>query len=158
VKGTAELDTKNAFDGVIFFTYSGDADSIEVLATAAGSGEETGLFRFKKPGKVTVRATSGADVGLWAELEFTATVQEIEKIELPGDSCELKVGEELQLEPKITPEDGHMLTGTVQVPGFAKPMRFNEILPPAPTYTFDPADGIWKRNAVDALPYGARTE
>ena len=316
VKGTAELDTKNAFDGVIFFTYSGDTDSIEVLATAAGSGEETELFRFKKPGKVTVRATSGADVGLWAELEFTATVQEIEKIELPGDSCELKVGEELQLEPKITPEDvwddtiiytssdpaiayvdedgkitalkagtvtisleggdqvleitvtvtgkrqssssgsnaigraasdtgkqsagpaetpgswqqtaegwiftdgdgnpvrgqwifkggkwyfmgadgimktgwllnngkwyfldlvngdmrtglitesgyqyylspedGHMMTGTVQVPGFAEPMRFNEVLPPAPTYSMDPLSGIWKRNTVDALPYGAR--
>ena len=56
----------------------------------------------------------------------------------------------------LSPEDGHMLTGTVQVPGFAEPMRFNEVLPPAPTYTFDPADGIWKRNTVDALPYGAR--
>ena len=31
-----------------------------------------------------------------------------------------------------------------------------QVLPPAPTYTFDPADGIWKRNTVDALSYGAR--
>lgn len=51
-----------------------------------------------------------------------------------------------------------MLTGTVQVPGFAKPMRFNEILPPAPTYSMDPLSGICKRNEVNALPYGARTE
>ena len=58
----------------------------------------------------------------------------------------------------LSPEDGHMLTGTVQVPGFAKPMRFNEILPPAPTYSMDPLSGIWKRNEVNALPYGARTE
>gem|GEM_PF-2729205 len=317
IRGTATLDAKNPYDGNIFFTYTGDTDSIEILSTCEVSGTEAELFRFKKPGKVKVLATSGADVGLHAELEFTAAVQEIESFELPQDSYELKVGEELQLEPvihpedvwddtilytssdptiahvdkdgKITalkagtvtikleggdqvleitvtvtgkrksssgsgsgssggshgapgkqsagpaetpgswqltaagwifkgsdgnpvkdqwifkggkwyfmgadgimktgwllnngkwyfldlangdmrtglitesgyqyylsPEDGHMMTGTVQVPGFAEPMRFNEVLPPAPTYTFDPADGIWKRNTVDALPYGAR--
>ena len=37
-------------------------------------------------------------------------------------------------------------------------MRFNEILPPAPTYTQDPLSGIWKRNSVDAVPLGARIE
>ena len=317
VRGTATMDGKNPYDGTIFFTYTGDTDSIEVLSTCEVSGTEAELFRFKKPGKVKVRATSGADVGLFADLEFTATVQEIESFELPQDSYELKVGEELQLEPKIYPEDvwddtilytssdptiayvdksgkitalkagtvtirlqggsqfldikvtvtgsrghnggsgsgssggssagsrqtgagpaetpgswqmtaagwifvgndgnavkdrwifkggkwyymdtagimktgwlldrglwyyldpvngdmktglitesgyqyylspsdGHMLTGTIQVPGFAEPLRFNEALPPAPTYTLDPLSGIWKKNEVDALPYGAR--
>ena len=58
----------------------------------------------------------------------------------------------------LSPADGHMLTGAVQVPGFPEPMQFNETLPPAPTYTLDPLSGIWKRNAVDALPYGARLQ
>ena len=58
----------------------------------------------------------------------------------------------------LSPADGHMLTGTVQVPGFPESMQFNETLPPAPTYTLDPLSGIWKRNAVDALPYGARLQ
>ena len=316
VRGTATMNAKNPYDGSIFFTYTGDTDSIEVLSTCEVSGTEAELFRFKKPGKVQVRATSGADVGLYADLEFTATVQEIESFELPQDSYELKVGEELQLEPKIYPEDvwddtilytssdptiayvdkngkitalkagtvtirleggdqfleikvtitgksrnsssgsgssggsstgfrqagagpaetpgswqmtaagwifvgndgnavrdqwifkggkwyfmdtngimktgwllhrglwyyldpvngdmqtglitesgyqyylspadGHMLAGTVQVPGFAEPLRFNETLPPAPTYTLDPLSGIWKKNEVNALPYGAR--
>ena len=319
VKGTATINAKNPYDGSIFFTYTGDTDSIEVLTTCEVSGTEAELFRFKKPGTVQVCATCGADAGLHAELEFTATVQEIESFELPQDSYELKVGEELQLEPKIYPEDvwddtilytssdptiayvdnngkitalkagtvtirleggdqfleikvtvtgsrghnggsgsgssggssagsrqtgagpaetpgswqmtaagwifvgndgnavkdrwifkgskwyymdtagimktgwlldrglwyyldpvngdmktglitesgyqyylspadGHMLTGTIQVPGFAEPLRFNETLPPAPTYTLDPLSGIWKKNEVDALPYGARTK
>ena len=50
-----------------------------------------------------------------------------------------------------------MRTGTVQVPGFTEPLHFNEVFPPAPTYVKDPLTGIWKRNDVDALPYGART-
>ena len=62
----------------------------------------------------------------------------------------------------LSPADGHMLTGTVQIPGAAagsvEIMRFNETPPPAPTYTLDPLSGIWKRNEVDALPYGARVE
>ena len=58
----------------------------------------------------------------------------------------------------LSPADGHMLTGTIQVPGFAEPMYFNETLPPAPTYTLDPLSGLWKRNVVDALPYGARLQ
>ena len=57
----------------------------------------------------------------------------------------------------LSPEDGHMITGTVQVPGFAEPLHFNEAFPPVPTYLQDPLSGIWKRNDVDALPYGART-
>lgn len=105
VRGTAVLDGKNPYDGSIFFTYTGDTDSIEVLTTCESSGTEAELFRFKKPGKVNVRAASGADVGLYADLEFTATVQEIERFELPQDSWEMKVGEELQLEPVIWPED-----------------------------------------------------
>ena len=56
----------------------------------------------------------------------------------------------------LSPADGHMLTGIIQIPGFAEPMYFNETLPPAPTYTLDPLSGIWKRNNVDALPYGCR--
>ena len=55
----------------------------------------------------------------------------------------------------LSPADGHMLTGTIQIPGSAGPMHFNETLSPAPTYTLDPLSGLWKRNAVDALPYGA---
>ena len=105
VKGTATMNGENPYEGSIFFTYSGDTDCIEVLTTCTDSGTEAELFRFKKPGKVTVRATCGADVGLHADLQFTATVQEIESFELPQDSYELKVGEELQLEPKIYPED-----------------------------------------------------
>ena len=105
VKGTATINAKNPYDGTIFFTYTGDTDSIEVLSTCEVSGTEAELFRFKKPGTVKVRATCGADAGLHAELEFTATVQEIESFELPQDSYELKVGEELQLEPVIHPED-----------------------------------------------------
>ena len=327
VRGKAELDASNPYDGTIFWTYSGDTDSIEILATSSGDGSEVELFRFKKPGKVTARATSGADIGLTAELEFTAVVKEIESFSLESDKYEMKVGEELQLDPVLTPEDvwddtilytssdpaiayvdkngkitalkagtvtitlkggdqvlevqvtvtgtrhysgggsgsgsgsstgrhaanlgntgkggpgsgageasgtwqllnggqwqflfsdgtlakdqwiltggkwyhfdslgimqtgwlldqgkwyylvpgngdmqtglitesgyqyylspadGHMLTGTVQIPGLAEPLRFNETLPPAPTYTLDALSGIWKRNAVDALPYGAR--
>ncbi len=311
--GTASLDTANAYDGTIFWSYTGDTDSIEILTTCSGSGDEMELFRFTKPGKVTARATSGADVKLYKELTFTATAQGLEKLTLDPEEYEMKVGEELQLEPVITPEDvwddtilytssdptiayvdkngkitalkagsviitleagdqvleatvtvtrrrrsgsdssgysytgsgkqssgpaetpgswkltetgwtflladgtpakdlwilrggkwyymsasgimktgwlldrghwyyldlsngdmqtglitesgyqyyldpvsGRMLTGTVPVPGIAEPMRFNEILPPSPTYTPDPASGIWRRNSVDALPYGAR--
>ena len=51
-----------------------------------------------------------------------------------------------------------MITGPVQIPGSAEIMRFNETLPPAATYTLDPLSGIWKRNEVEALPYGARVE
>ena len=62
----------------------------------------------------------------------------------------------------LSPADGHMLTGTIQIPGAAagsaETMHFNETLPPAPTYTLDPLSGLWKRNAVDALPYGAYYE
>ena len=58
----------------------------------------------------------------------------------------------------LSPRDGHMLTGIVQVPGFAEPMYFNEVFPPVPTYTLDPLSGIWKRNDVEALPYGCRTQ
>ena len=328
VRGTAKLNAENAYSGDIFWSYSGDTDSIEILCTCSYSGSEAELFRFIKPGKVTARAVSGADIGLSAELEFTADVQEIESISLEKKSYEMKAGEELQLEPKIapediwdstilysssdptvayvdgngkitalkagtatitlkggskvleviitvvgnpkpderssddssedssggssggssrssagargkagaaetpgswklteagwtflladgtaakdlwilkggkwyytgadgimrtgwlldkgkwyylapgngdmqtglitesgyqyylSPEDGHMLTGTVQVPGFAEPLHFNEAFPPAPTYVQDPLSGIWKRNDVDALPYGAHT-
>ena len=332
VRGTAKLDTQNAYSGDIFWSYSGDTDSIEILCTCSYSGSEAELFRFVRPGKVTARAISGADIGLASELEFTATVQEIESISLDQESYEIKEGEELQLQPKITPEDiwdstilysssdpsvayvdgngkitalkagtvtikleggdkvlevkvtvignpkpddrssddssedssedssggssggpsrssagtrrnagaaqtpgswklteagwtfllsdgtaakdqwiltggkwyytgadgvmrtgwlldkgkwyylapgngdmqtglitesgyqyylspedGHMITGTVQVPGFAEPLHFNEAFPPVPTYLQDPLSGIWKRNDVDALPYGART-
>ena len=317
VRGKAELDASNPYDGTIFWTYTGDTDSIEILATSSADGSEDELFRFKKPGKVTARATSGADISLTAELQFTAVVKEIESFSLESDKYEMKVGEELQLKPEITPADvwddtilytssdptiacvdkngkitalkagtvtitleggdqvlevqvtvtgtrhhsgggsgsasgsstgrhaangnsgsgeaigswqlsggqwqflfsdrtlakdqwilkggkwyhfdalgimqtgwlpdqgkwyylapgngdmqtglitesgyqyylspadGHMLTGTVQVPGFPESMQFNETLPPAPTYTLDPLSGLWKRNAVDALPYGA---
>ena len=329
VRGMAELDAKNPYDGTIFWTYSGDTGSIEVLVTSSAAGVEVELFRFKKPGKVTARATSGADVGLYADLQFTAVVKEIGSISLESDKYEMKVGEELQLKPEITPADvwddtilytssdptiayvdkngkitalkagtvtitleggdqvlevqvtvtdtrrssgggssggsgssgsstgrhaadlgnsrmggpgsgtgeasgtwqllgsgqwqflfsdgtlaksqwilkggkwyhfdslgimqtgwlmdqgkwyylasgngdmqtglitesgyqyylspvdGHMLTGTIQIPGLADPMHFNETPPLAPTYTLDPLSGIWKRNAVDALPYGA---
>ena len=317
VTGKAELDAKNAYDGTIFWTYSGDTDSIEILTTSSCAGQEVELFRFKKPGKVTARAASGADISLYSDLHFTAVAHGIESITLDSSEYEMKVGEELQLEPKITPEDvwddtilytssnpavayvdkngkitalkagtvtitlrggdqileitvtvtgsrkrhssgssgsgssgsytgsrtaknqwvltggkwyhydalgsrqtgwlldqgkwyylapgtgemrtgwlldqgkwyylapgngdmqtglitesgyqyylspadGHMLTGTVQIPGAAagsvEIMRFNETPPPAPTYTLDPLSGIWKRNEVDALPYGARVE
>ena len=316
VRGKAELDAKNAYDGTIFWTYSGDTDSIEILTTSSEAGVEVELFRFKKPGKVTACATSGADIGLHADLQFTAVVKEIESFSLESDKYEMKVGEELQLKPEITPADvwddtilytssdptiayvdkngkitalkagtvtitleggdqvlevqvtvtgrrrsssgssssenstgrnaangnsgageasgtwqllgsgqwqflfsdgtlaknqwilkggkwyhfdslgimqtgwlmdqgkwyylapgngdmqtglitesgyqyylspadGHMLTGIIQIPGLAEPMHFNETPPLAPTYTLDPLSGIWKRNAVDALPYGA---
>ena len=309
VSGKAELDTKNAYDGTIFWTYSGDTDSIEILTTSSAAGSGTELFRFKKPGKVTARAASGADINLCADLHFTAVAQGIESITLDSDQYEMKVGEELQLKPEITPADvwddtilytssdptiahvdkdgkitalkagtvtitleggdqvleitvtvtgsrrthsggtgssssgsstgrhaanfgnsgkggpgqgtgeasgtwqlsgggqwqflfsdgtpakdqwiltggkwyhfdalgimqtglitessyqyylspadGHMITGPVQIPGSAEIMRFNETPPPAATYTLDPLSGIWKRNNVDALPYGARTE
>ncbi len=127
-----------------------------MLCTSSETGEEVDLFRFIKPGKVTVCASSGVDIGLASEMEFTATVREIESIALDRDSYEMKEGEELQLKPQISPADGHMLTGIIQIPGFAEPMHFNETLPPAPTYTMDPLSGIWKRNNVDALPYGCR--
>ena len=336
VRGSAKLDAENVYGGSVFWTYSGDTDSIEVLCTSSETGEEVDLFRFIKPGKVTVCASSGVDIGLASEMEFTATVREIESIALDRDSYEMKEGEELQLKPQISPEDvwnstilysssdpsvayvdkngkitalkggtatvtlkggdkvlevqvkvigkkrppkgdsedpseddpddnssdsgeesedspsetfgnedrerarmsetagswkltgdgwsflladgtaakgqwiltggkwyyigadgimrtgwlldqgrwyylapgsgemqtglitesgyqyylspadGHMLTGIIQIPGFAEPMYFIETLPPAPTYTMDPLSGIWKRNNVDALPYGCR--
>lgn len=74
-----------------------------MLCTSSETGEEVDLFRFIQPGKVTVCASSGVDIGLASEMEFTATVREIESI------------------------------------------------------TLDPLSGIWKRNDVDALPYGCRT-
>ena len=75
-----------------------------MLCTSSETGEEVDLFRFIKPGKVTVCASSGVDIGLASEMEFTATVQEIESIALDQNSYEMKEGEELQLKPQISPE------------------------------------------------------
>ena len=105
VRGTAALDAENVYEGSVFWTYSGDTDCIEVLCTSSRTGEEADLFRFIKPGKVTACASSGVDIGLASELEFTATVKEIESIALDQESYEMKEGEELQLKPQISPED-----------------------------------------------------
>ncbi|MDO4961457.1 MAG: S8 family serine peptidase [Eubacteriales bacterium] len=51
------------------------------------------------------------------------------------------------------PVNGSMQTGRLTIDGTE--MYFRSDMPPAATYTLDPATGIYIRNSVDDIPYGA---
>ncbi|MDO4962033.1 MAG: S8 family serine peptidase [Eubacteriales bacterium] len=53
----------------------------------------------------------------------------------------------------MSPVDGAMQTGNITVDGIDR--YFRSDMPAAPTYTLDPATGIYVRNSVDDIPYGA---
>jgi|GEM_PF-6944322 len=52
--------------------------------------------------------------------------------------------------------DGSMAVGDVVIDGRIR--HFNDQMPPEPTYEQNPADGAWKPNGSDELPYGAEKE
>ncbi|MDO4961782.1 MAG: hypothetical protein Q4E57_08035, partial [Eubacteriales bacterium] len=53
----------------------------------------------------------------------------------------------------MSPVDGAMQTGNITVDGIDR--YFRSDMPAQPTYTLDPATGIYVRNSVDDIPYGA---
>jgi C1A family cysteine protease/uncharacterized protein YjdB len=105
VNMTADI-IENAGEGNDVYWYvSGDTDSIKLLNDHSTSGEDTPVFTFVKPGKVTVTASAGVDVNATASKDFTATEEGIDSITLDVDSLYLKAGESRQLKASVLPED-----------------------------------------------------
>lgn len=97
--------SENPASTKIFWSVSGDADSVRLDNTESFSGEKTQVLTAIKPGVVTITASSDADMSVKASCTLTITAQGVEKIVLNPTEMTMKKGEVKQIKAQTGPDD-----------------------------------------------------
>ena len=107
VELTATLDTgdRDVSSSKIWWSVTGDTDSVSLDTTQSFSGEKTQVLTALKPGTVTVTATSDSDLNVKASCEITITNEGVESITLEPEKMTLKKGESRKIKAVISPEE-----------------------------------------------------
>ena len=107
VELTATLDTgdRDVSSSKIWWSVTGDTDSVSLDTTQSFSGEKTQVMTALKPGTVTVTATSDSDLNVKASCEITITNEGVESIALEPEKMTLKKGESRKIKAVISPEE-----------------------------------------------------
>lgn len=102
---TAELGgSMNPPSSKIYWSVTGDLDSIRMEQTESFSGDEAHIFTALGPGVVTVTARSDADMSIRASCKVTITTQGVEALNLTPSKLTMKPGECRQLKASALPE------------------------------------------------------
>ena len=99
------LGAENPSSTKIYWSVSGDVDSVRVEQNESFSGEKVQVLTALKPGIVTVTAQSEADMTVTARCTVNITRQGVESITLDPEEITLKKGETAQIKASTAPEN-----------------------------------------------------
>ena len=103
---SAELvGAQNPASGKIYWSVSGDVDSVRMEQSESFSGKPVQVLTALKPGIVTVTAQSDADMTVTAQCTVNITKQGVESITLDPAEITLKKGETTQIKASTAPEN-----------------------------------------------------
>ena len=103
---SAELvGAENPSSTKIYWSVSGDLDSVKIEQSESFSGETVRLLTALKPGVVTITAQSEADMTVTAQCTVNITKQGVESITLDPAKLTLKKGETAQIKATTSPEN-----------------------------------------------------
>lgn len=104
---TATLDTgdKDVSSSKIWWSITGDVDCVRLDTEQSFSGEKVQVLTAIKPGKVTVTASSDADMTIIESCEIIITAKGVENVTLNSKELTLDRGESFKLSAKTEPED-----------------------------------------------------
>lgn len=103
---SAELvGAENPSSTKIYWSVSGDVDSVRVDRNESFSGEQVQVLTALKPGVVTITAQSEADMTVTAQCTVSITNQGVESITLNPAELTLKKGETAEIKATVSPEN-----------------------------------------------------
>lgn len=99
------LGAENPSSTKIYWSVSGDVDSVRVEQNESFSGEQVQVLTALKPGIVTVTAQSEADMTVTTQCTVNITRQGVESITLDPEEMTLKKGETAHINASTAPEN-----------------------------------------------------